>query len=185
VSSGLGATLLVDDRNSITTPTRGNYFQVDLLHHAAFLGSDFSYSHVAIDARTYVAVRRGKDVIALSAYGQFNGPDVPIQAMALLSNVSSLWVMRGVYLGRFRDRHELVGQVDYRGHLKGRFGYVVFGSAGNVFGAGTDVLDDVKFTYGAGLRFNVNPADPLNLRVDFTLTSFGSGGLSIGATEAF
>lgn len=185
VSSGLGASLLVDERNSITTPTRGNYFQVDLLHHAGFLGSDFRYSHVALDARTYVPVRRGKDVIALSAYGQFNGPQVPIQAMALLSNVTSLWVMRGVYLGRFRDRHQLVGQVDYRGHLKGRLGYVVFGSAGNVFGAGTDVLDDVKFTYGAGLRFNVNPADPLNLRLDFTLTSFGSGGLSIGATEAF
>jgi hypothetical protein len=186
VSSGFGATILVDGRNSMTTPTRGHYFQVDLLRQAKLLGSDFSYSHVALDARAYVPVRRGRDVVALSAYGQFNGRQVPIQAMAMVSNVTSLWVMRGVYLGRFRDRHQLVGQVDYRGHLKGRFGYVVFGSAGNVFGsAGNDLFDEMKFTYGAGLRFNVNPADPLNLRVDYTLTSFGSGGLSIGATEAF
>jgi hypothetical protein len=186
VSSGLGATILVDGRNSMTTPTRGHYFQVDLLRQAELLGSDFSYSHVALDARAYVPVRRGRDVVALSAYGQFNGRAVPIQAMAMVSNVTSLWVMRGVYLGRFRDRHQLVGQADYRGHLKGRFGYVVFGSAGNVFGsAGNDLFNEMKFTYGAGLRFNVNPADPLNLRVDYTLTSFGSGGLSIGATEAF
>jgi outer membrane protein assembly factor BamA len=186
VSSGLGATLLVDGRNSITTPTRGHYFQVDVLRHAGFIGSDFDYSHLALDARTYLPVGRGKDVIALSAYGQFNSREVPIQAMAMLSNITSQWVMRGVYLGRFRDRHQLVGQADYRGHLKGRFGYVLFGSAGNVFGsAGNDLFDDVKATYGAGLRFNVNPADPLNLRVDYTLTSFGSGGLSIGATEAF
>jgi len=31
----------------------------------------------------------------------------------------------------------------------------------------------------------VNPRDPLNLRVDFTFTSFGESGLSIGAAEAF
>jgi hypothetical protein len=94
--------------------------------------------------------------------------------------------MRGVYLGRFRDRHELVAQADYRGHLKGRLGYVIFGAAGNVFGSpGTDLFDRVKMTYGAGLRFDVNPADPLNIRVDYTLTNFGEGGVSIGATEAF
>ncbi len=186
VNSGFGVTVLVDGRNSMTTPTRGHYFQIDALRQARLLGSDFSYSHVALDARTYVPVRRGRDVIALSAYGQFNGREVPIQAMAMLSNATSLFVMRGVYLGRFRDRHQLVGQADYRGHLKGRFGYVVFGSAGNVFGGpGNDLFDEFKFTYGAGLRFNLNPADPLNLRVDYTLTSFGSGGLSIGATEAF
>jgi hypothetical protein len=186
VSSALGFTLLVDQRNSITTPTQGHYFQMDYLRDARFLGSDFGYSHLAVDARTYLPVRRGRDVVALTVYGDFNGSRVPIQAMALLSNFTSQFVMRGVYLGRFRDRHELVAQVDYRGHLKGRFGYVVFGSSGNVFGSpGNDLFDDVKFTYGAGLRFNVNPRDPLNLRVDYTLTSFGSGGLSIGATEAF
>jgi hypothetical protein len=43
----------------------------------------------------------------------------------------------------------------------------------------------VKATFGAGLRFNVNPADPLNIRMDYALTNFGSGGVSIGATEAF
>jgi hypothetical protein len=106
--------------------------------------------------------------------------------MAMLSNYTTAVLARGVYLGRFRDRHELLAQVDYRGHLKGRVGYVVFGSAGNVFGSpGNRVFEQVKFTYGAGVRFNVNPADPLNLRADFTLTSFGESGLSLGAAEAF
>jgi hypothetical protein len=31
----------------------------------------------------------------------------------------------------------------------------------------------------------VNPRDPLNIRVDYTLTSFGEAGVSIGAAEAF
>ena len=186
VNSGIGITALMEGRNSSTTPTRGHFLQVDYLLHAGAVGSDFSYSHLALDARTYVPVRGGRDVIALTAYGQFNGAGVPIQAMAFLGNETSQSVMRGVYLGRFRDRHEVVAQADYRGHLKGRFGYVLFGATGNVFGSpGNGLFDDPKFTYGAGLRFNVNPADPLNLRMDYTLTSFGGGGLSIGATEAF
>lgn len=185
-STGLGATLLYEGRNSQTTPTRGRYLQLELLRHGKVLGGDFGYSRAVVDARTYLPVRAGKDVIALTVYGEFNGPGVPIQSMAMLSAMTTQEVMRGVYLGRFRDRHSLVTQADYRGHLKGRFGYVVFGSAGNVFGSsGNELTDDVKFTYGAGLRFNVNPADPLNLRVDYTLTSFGGGGISIGATEAF
>lgn len=185
-STGFGATLLLEGRNSQTTPTRGKYLQVDLLRHGRVLGGDFSYSRALVDVRTYLPVRAGRDVIALTAYGEFNGPGVPIQAMAMLSSMTTQEVMRGVYLGRFRDRHALVTQADYRGHLKGRFGYVVFGSSGNVFGSpGTELFDELKFTYGAGLRFNLNPADPLNLRVDYTLTSFGGGGISIGATEAF
>lgn len=186
VNSGLGILALVEGRNSSTTPTRGYYAQVGYLLHDGVLGSDFDYSHLAIDGRLYVPVRRGRDVIALAGYAEFNGSAVPIQAMAMLGNVASQTIMRGVYLGRFRDRHELVAQADYRGHLKGRLGYVVFGSAGNVFGSpGTDLFDQVKLTYGAGLRFDVNPADPLNIRVDYALTNFGSGGVSIGATEAF
>jgi hypothetical protein len=186
VSSGLGISVQVDARNSVTTPTRGHYLLLDYLRHDPALGSDFGYDHLVAEGRVYLPVRRGRDVVALTAYSQFNGRDVPIQAMAMISNMGSQLVSRGVYLGRFRDRHELVAQAEYRGHLKGRFGYVVFGSAGNVFGSpGNDLMDDVKLTYGAGLRFDVNPRDPLNLRLDFTLTDFGESGVSLGAAEAF
>lgn len=186
VVSGAGAVVQLDSRNSATTPTRGHFLLADAMRYGAAFGSDFGYTSLALDARQYFPLRRGRDVVALALFAQFNGAEVPIQAMAMLGGEASQVLMRGVYLGRFRDRHEIVGQADYRGHLKGRFGYVVFGSAGNVFGtAGTSPFDNVKFTYGAGLRFNINPADPLNIRVDYTLTSFGGGGLSIGAAEAF
>jgi hypothetical protein len=185
-SSGVGLTAQFDTRSSATTPMRGHFLLLDYLHQAEWLGSDFEYDQIAFDARTYLPVRSGKDVIALQLYGEWNGEEVPIQSMARLSDYSTAFLARGVYLGRFRDRHEMIAQVDYRGHLKGRFGYVVFGSAGSVYGTGgTELFDELKYTYGAGLRFNVNPADPLNLRVDFTLTSFHESGLSIGATEAW
>lgn len=186
ISSGLGFTAMFDSRNSTTTPLRGGFLLVDYLHQPSWLGSDFEFDQVVIDARTYIPVRQRKDVIALNGYAMFNGEEVPIQMMSMISAWNTSLLSRGIYLGRFRDRHEVVGQIDYRGHLKGRLGYVVFGSAGSVFGSpGNSLGERVVFTYGAGLRFNVNPADPLNLRVDYTLSSFGESGLSVGATEAF
>jgi hypothetical protein len=185
VSSGLGVSVQLDSRNSVTTPARGHLVIVDLLRNTGLLGSQFDYTYLLIDARAYLPVRHGRDVLAVNLYGEFNGQQVPIQTMAMISNGTTQELVRGVYLGRFRDRHELVAQADYRGHLKGRLGYVLFGSAGNVFGTGGSLGDDPKFTYGAGLRFNVNPRDPLNLRMDYTLTSFGESGLSLGAAEAF
>jgi hypothetical protein len=185
VISGAGPMAQFDSRNSTTTPTRGHFLLVDLLNFASLSGSDFSYRSLAVDARVYLPVRR-RDVVALALYGQWNGSQVPIQAMALLGGYTTQELMRGVYLGRFRDRNQVVAQADYRGHLAGRFGYVVYGSAGNVYGSlGSGLFDSVKFTYGAGLRFNINPRDPLNIRADYTLTSFGSRGLSLGAAEAF
>jgi len=184
--SGAGVVAQVDTRNSTTTPRHGYYLLVDLLRYGSVLGSDFSYTSAAVDARVYLPVRYRKDVIALALYGQWNGAEVPLQAMAMLGGITTQELMRGVYLGRFRDQHQLVAQADYRGHLKGRFGYVVYGSAGNVYGsAGTTLFDALKFTYGAGMRFDINPSDPLNIRVDYTFTSFGSRGLSLGVGEAF
>jgi Omp85 superfamily domain len=186
VSSGLGVMLQLDSRNSVATPTRGHFLSAELTRYSSLLGSDFQYTSLAFDARNYFRVRRGRDLVAIGLYAQFNGRNVPIQSMAMLGGYTSQVLMRGVYLGRFRDRHQLVAQADFRGHLRGRLGYVLFGSAGNVYGsAGAGAFDKVKFTHGVGLRFDINPADPLNIRVDYTWTSFGARGLSLGAGEAF
>jgi hypothetical protein len=186
ISSGVGIALQLDSRRSTTTPRNGHVVLVDYLRNASFLGGDFDYDYLVVDARLYLPVRRGRDIVALNLYGGFNGSQVPIQTMSMISNNTTQELMRGVYLGRFRDQHQWAAQADYRGHLKGRFGYAVFGSAGTVFGSdGSSPVEDVKFTGGAGLRFNVNPSDPINLRADFTLTSFGEPGFTFGVAEAF
>ncbi len=186
-SSGLGFSALTDSRNSIFTPTVGHFVVVDVLANLQIFGSEYDYPYLLFDARQYLPLDHARNhVLALNLYGQFNGAEVPIQTMAQISNFTSQVVMRGIYLGRFRDRHELIAQADYRVHVWKRFGAVVFGAAGNVFGSnGAQLGDEMKYTYGGGLRFNVNPRDALNLRVDYTFTSFGEQGLSLGAGEAF
>lgn len=185
-SSGLGLSVVSDKRGSLLTPLSGHLVVLDALANHEVFGSDYDYGYVLADARLYLPVSRRKDVLALNAYGQFNGRNVPLQTMAQISNITTQVVMRGVYLGRFRDRHMLVAQADYRTPVWWRFGMVVFGAAGNVFGGtGTGLPDDMKYTGGAGIRFNINKQDPLNLRADLTFTSFGTTGFSFGLGEAF
>ena len=186
-SSGLGFSLQSDSRNSILTPTNGHYYIVDGLANLQILGSEYDYPYILVDAREYLPLDgRHNHVLALNLYGQFNGSEVPIQTMAQIGNLTTQNLMRGIYLGRFRDRHELAAQADYRVHIWHRFGAVVFGAAGNVFGSnGATLGDNIKYTWGLGGRFNINKADVLNLRIDYTFTSFGEQGLSIGAGEAF
>lgn len=93
--------------------------------------------------------------------------------------------MRGYYQGRYRDNNILVLQTEYRMPVWQRFGCVAFGGVGDVShkmsGFSTNSL---KYTYGFGLRFQLNPKENINLRLDF---GFGKEtfGLYLALGEAF
>ena len=84
--------------------------------------------------------------------------------------------MRGYYEGRFLDKNLVVLQAESRVIVCRRWGVVVFADAG-VLGDNTQFLrtNDVKYTYGAGLRFAVNRKDHLNARLDYALGKNTSG----------
>ncbi|HKI45837.1 MAG TPA: hypothetical protein VKA08_10955, partial [Balneolales bacterium] len=76
-------------------------------------------------------------------------------------------IMRGYYKGRYRDRNAAQAQVAFRQHLTGRFGLCLFAAAGQVWPNIKSIgLKDLKWAAGGGLRFNLNPNDPINLRLD-------------------
>ena len=77
-------------------------------------------------------------------------------------------LMRG-YMPTLNRDHDLAAlQVEYRLPLPWRFGAVGFAGAGAIgHRLGQLGLDDVRFSYGAGLRFAIDPRERLNLRADF------------------
>ena len=87
--------------------------------------------------------------------------------------------MRGYYLGRFRDKNLIAGQVEYRilpFSFSKRVGASVFMSIGQVFG------DDRSLKWGqflpaggAGLRFLIFPEKDIYTRLDMAFTAEGSG----------
>jgi len=95
-------------------------------------------------------------------------------------------IMRGYYLGRYRDKNMLVLQAEYRwAPIFWRFGLAAFAALGDV----AETLDRFnlgrfKTTYGLGLRFVIDPKQRLHLRLDF---GFGkeTSGVYFTAGEAF
>ena len=63
---------------------------------------------------------------------------------------------------------------------------MVFGGAGNVADEIMNLsFSDLKYSYGAGLRFLFNKEQKVNLRVDFGFGNDGTKGIYFGIEEAF
>ncbi len=180
--AGLGLSLTYDSRNNAFYSNKGVFAQLYFNHFDKYLGSDFAYTNIVLDVRKYITVK--KSVLALQAYSFTNlGDEIPLRSLATLGGTNS---MRGFYDGRYRDKQQLVVQGEYRMPLYKRFGAVVFGGVGDVGHTITDFsLGDLKYSYGAGLRFAVNKTEKLNIRVDYGFSSKGTSGLYFQLGEAF
>jgi outer membrane protein assembly factor BamA len=162
--SGLGLSLMYDTRNNAFSPDKGVLLQGSFNHFDPVLGSDFSYTNFVIDLRKYVKTYR-RQVLAFQAYGFLNSGEVPLRSLASLGGANS---MRGYYAGRYRDRNLFEFQTEYRIPLYRRLGAVAFGGIGNV-GSSFAVLnfEEMKYSYGGGMRFALSKSEKLNLRLDY------------------
>lgn len=74
--------------------------------------------------------------------------------------------MRGYFEGKFRDRHAMVQQVEYRFPVYRNLGLVVFGHGGQVATELGDFrLKRMKYGAGVGFRYRLNE-EGLNIRLD-------------------
>jgi len=162
---GFGITSVWDTRNHAFYPTKGGFLQVRALIFPLVLGADYQYGRVEADLRTFLG--RGPDqVVALQAYGNFVFGDAPFYALSALGGP---YRMRGYFQGRYRDKHFVMAQAEYRRLVWWRIGITLFGGVGDVFGSeGSDLrLGSLKWSLGGGLRFRFNQAEKVNLRADF------------------
>jgi outer membrane protein assembly factor BamA len=181
VYSGVGFMATCDTTNSRFFPRRGGrYFFSSWFYHS-IIGSDNDFSRYTFDARRYVSLF-SEHVLAMQIRYTAMSGDVPFEMLSLLGGRS---LMRGYFLGRYRDRNMLVFQIEYRMPLLWRVGAVGFLSAGDVAPRGKNFeLDELKYSAGAGLRVMMNAQEKINLRIDF---AFGkdSRGVYVTLFEAF
>ncbi len=179
--SGIGFNLSWDSRDNILFPRRGQFFQLSAhLYHEAF-ASRYNYTRFVVDLRNYFPLF-DNHVLALQAYLGSSGGSPPFYKLSLLGGD---WLMRGYYLGRYRDTGILALQAEYRLPLWKRIGIVGFAGLGDVFERiGEFRLDRLKYSIGGGIRFKLDAREGTNLRVDF---AFGkkSFGVYFTAREAF
>lgn len=174
---GLGLGVMYDDRRNVLNVRKGFSSELAFLRYDHLIGSDFSFTSLFTDTRIYRPINHN-DVLAAHFLGQFNFGETPFNQLALLGGES---IMRGYYLGRFRDNNLMATQLEYRflplplGFSK-RFGAAVFGGTGAVFNElRAFTHKNLVWAGGAGLRFLVFPHKDVYTRLDVAFTNEGPG----------
>jgi len=182
-ASGFGLSFTYDDRNDAFAPDKGSFAQFFFNHFDHVFGSGYNYTNYVIDLRKFIRIYHHQ-VLALQAFSFTNvGDSIPLRSLATFGGATS---MRGYYDGRYRDKNQLVFQAEYRVPLFKRFGAVVFANCGDVAHTPFDyTFDDLKFSYGGGLRFALNKSEKLNLRLDYGIGKGDNSGLYFQLGEAF
>ena len=179
-SSGAGIAIVWDTRDNIFSPERGSFHQIEYTLFGGLFGGDFTFQRGLLDLRMYIPP--GTGVIALQAYGMAAWGGPPFWQVPPLGGD---FIMRGYYLGRYRDNISFAAQAEYRLMILHRFGAAAFLGAGGVASRpGTMRLASVRPSYGGGLRYMLDESERLTLRVDAGFGS-GSSGIYFNIREAF
>ena len=172
---GLGAAFVYDNRHNVLNVRKGTFAELGILTYSNKLGSSFNFTAVNTDIRSFTPVNK-RDVLALQLTGNFNTGNVPFNQMALMGGET---IMRGYYLGRYRDKNMIAGQAEYRMlplSFSKRIGAVVFASSAVVAPNIENLkVNNLKLAGGAGLRYLLFPKKDIFVRFDVGVTKEGFG----------
>lgn len=181
VASGIRLSAVRDTRDNVVNPTRGSFHTASAARFGGGAAGDVEMTRYTLDLRRYLPVREGH-VFGLQGYLRSTTGEVPFQ---LLPQLGGQDIMRGTYEGRYRDRHLVAAQVEYRARLWRRIGLVAFAGAGQVTHRLGDIaLGDLHYSIGGGLRFMIDRQERMNLRLDVGRAR-GASGTYITAGESF
>jgi len=183
-NTGLGPALVYDSRPNILNVRRGAFLEVGALLYDGRLDNRYPYRSLVLDGRAYRPLGRNR-VLAAQVYGNFLTGQVPFNNLALLGGES---LLRGYYLGRYRDKNLISAQVEARWLpfvFSKRWGGALFAGAGSVAPTVGDFrLDRFRWAAGGGIRFAIYPKKDVFIRGDIGFTREGRG-IYISLGEAF
>ncbi|CAN5208721.1 BamA/TamA family outer membrane protein [soil metagenome] len=174
---GLGFGLVYDDRHNILNVRHGLFSELALIRYSPTWGSTYGFTTLTSDNRLYRPIN-SRDVLAVQLFGQFNFGETPFNQLSLMGGES---LMRGYYLGRYRDRKQVATQVEYRFlplplGFTNRWGAALFVGTGTVFQTFNDFsLNKFVWSAGGGIRFLLFPQKDIFTRLDVAFTEEGPG----------
>lgn len=177
--------LISDARDNLFAPTRGHFAEFVASRADAVLGSRFDFTRLRADLRTYrpAPFIGGGHLLALQFVAQGITSNAPFDQRATVGGAA---IMRGYIPGRFRDDWMTAAQAEFRSALSGNWGYALFGGGGLVAPTLGELSSArVLPSFGAGLRFRMNPATGATIRVDYGRGTRGQSGLYVSFNEAF
>jgi outer membrane protein assembly factor BamA len=181
IGSAFGLVAVYDNRDNVINTYRGRLAEVSSYYYAPELGSTFRFVYFNLLYQEFWQIKR-RHILALQTKARLGTGHIPFLDMSTAGNDD---LLRGYPKNRFRDRNFLGAQLEYRFPPVWRIGAVTFAGAGDVFHNFSDLeFRLVKYSAGAGLRFLINPAERLNVRLDYGYGNEG-GHFYFIVTESF
>jgi outer membrane protein assembly factor BamA len=162
IVSGFGLVTMIDTRDNIFYPRKGMWAEFVVFNDNQKLGATYNYVRLAFDLTKIISFQ--KNIFAFNVYSIYSTTDVPFFQMGSIGGAKK---MRGFYEGRYRDNNLIMFQAEYRRHLFWLLGFTLFADMAQVahrydaFNA-----DYWRYTYGAGLRLQIDKTQKINLRFD-------------------
>jgi hypothetical protein len=176
---GFGGDLVWDSREHLFTPKSGSFQYFKAVIYPSL--SDFNFAFFEFDVRNFISFNNG-GVFASNIFIQSATGNIPFYKLPSLGGKQ----MRGYFFGRYRDNFYAMGQVEYRKSFSKRWGYVLFGTVGNV---AENIIEydfkTLKYSFGSGVRYMFNKKERVNLRADIGIGADGNSGVYFGIEEAF
>lgn len=169
---GLGLGLVYDNRHNVLNVRHGLLSEIGYLMYNPAWGSTHQLSTLFLDNRIFYKLRKN-NVLAGQFIGQFSQGDVPFNQ---LSMIGGEMMMRGYYLGRYRDKNMVALQAEHRWlpfPFSKRFGGAVFAGLGSV--SPNLNFNKILWTAGGGLRVLLFPQRDVYTRLDVGLNPDGYG----------
>jgi len=190
--SGLSANLLYDSRDNQANPYKGIYANINYRYNFKMLGSDQDASELWVEFRTYVGLskKKARNLIGFWVFGDFNlTGNLPYMNLPNLGGDTRARSGRGYTNGRFRGKHLVYGEVEWRFPIwpcSNIIGGVLFANAVTTNNPARDVrlFEYVQPSVGFGLRIMVNKYFRTNITLDFAIGN-NSQGFYFSGQETF
>jgi len=164
INSGLGMVISYDSRDNQFYPHKGGLYKFRSVFNMAAIGSTYDFNSIEFDARKFIPVH-DNHILAFQLLLVSKRGNPPFYELAPLGGEV---IMRGYFKGRYRDKNMFAGQVEYRTRFGWRrLGLVLFLGVGDVASNyGNYKLTELKYSYGAGLRFRLDEKEKIDVRMD-------------------
>lgn len=184
----LGVSQSYDTRNSNNYPTKGFFGRITYQYAPNLFGGDnFSGSQIKLNLTNFWGLSNKFVLGAQGVYQTIQGKNTPFYLLQQLGNDQ---IMRGYYMGRYRDDNLVAFQTELRYRYNNRLGAVIFAGTGTVWGLSDFGLKAFKPNYGGGFRYFFDPAKGISIRLDYGIgekigTEKRQSGFYISLGESF
>ena len=180
---GFGPHFTFDRRDNINYPMRGEFCTFGFKYFPHLANDTYSFYCVELDVRKFFTIYKDL-VLACQLFSGISEGDIPFYCMYQLGGQTRMRGISNKYM--YIDKNAYFAQTELRKHIWKRFSVVAFGGVGNTYARISEMfINQIKYVFGAGIRFQSDTKNNINVRLDYGRGSFGDSGMYVTCAKRF